>query len=551
MRTIPSELVKKGKLHYIDSGSSKVFHPETEVSQVIGLQEALAQKEDTLTFDVTPTENSLNPVTSGGVYLAFQSIDALPSQANNSGKFLTTDGSTASWATVDALPTQTNNGGKFLTTDGTTASWVSLSSVQEVFNVNSSTVSVTLTSAPNNIDANYIAVYHDGLRLVNNIDYTYNSSTKTVLFSKAFLDGDQIVVYIGPIEPGTGGSGESEESGGSIEGLPSQAGNSGKFLTTNGSTVSWGNVFSGNYNDLTNKPTIPTVPTNISSFTNDSGYITGVSWNDVSNKPNLATVATTGDYEDLINTPTIPTVPTNVSSFTNDAGYITSVSWSDVTNKPNFFSGSYNDLTDKPTIPTVPTNVSSFTNDAGYITTVAWTDVTNKPDLTLKANVSDLATVATTGDYEDLTNLPDIPDVPDQTNKAGKYLTTNGTIMSWERVIIHPSEKCVLNNNASGTIDLDIDDAVIYSLNMTGNSTITITKDSTLDIYSTNRSATITLLIKNGGSYTIVWPNNLTWADNIAPTLSTSNKYDIITLITFDSGTTWLGLTSGANYTIS
>lgn len=32
--------------------------------------------------------------------------------------------------------------------------------------------------------------------------------------------------------------------------------------------------FSGSYNDLTNKPTIPTVPTNVSSFTNDAGYIT-------------------------------------------------------------------------------------------------------------------------------------------------------------------------------------------------------------------------------------------------------------------------------------
>jgi hypothetical protein len=35
--------------------------------------------------------------------------------------------------------------------------------------------------------------------------------------------------------------------------------------------------------------------------------------------------STTGiDYGDLTNTPTIPTVPTNVSAFTNDAGYITS-----------------------------------------------------------------------------------------------------------------------------------------------------------------------------------------------------------------------------------
>jgi hypothetical protein len=32
--------------------------------------------------------------------------------------------------------------------------------------------------------------------------------------------------------------------------------------------------FSGDYNDLTNKPTIPVVPTNVSAFTNDSGYLT-------------------------------------------------------------------------------------------------------------------------------------------------------------------------------------------------------------------------------------------------------------------------------------
>ena len=33
-------------------------------------------------------------------------------------------------------------------------------------------------------------------------------------------------------------------------------------------------AFSGDYNDLTNKPTIPTVPTNVSAFTNDAGYLT-------------------------------------------------------------------------------------------------------------------------------------------------------------------------------------------------------------------------------------------------------------------------------------
>ena len=57
------------------------------------------------------------------------------------------------------------------------------------------------------------------------------------------------------------------------------------------------------YNDLTDKPTIPT---KTSDLTNDSGFITGVAWNDVTGNPTFATVATSGDYDDLTNKPTIP-----------------------------------------------------------------------------------------------------------------------------------------------------------------------------------------------------------------------------------------------------
>lgn len=59
---------------------------------------------------------------------------------------------------------------------------------------------------------------------------------------------------------------------------------------------------------------------------NNKGYLT--EHIDISGKANisdLANVATSGDYNDLTNKPTIPTVPTNVSSFTNDAGYLTSI----------------------------------------------------------------------------------------------------------------------------------------------------------------------------------------------------------------------------------
>lgn len=41
------------------------------------------------------------------------------------------------------------------------------------------------------------------------------------------------------------------------------------------------------------------------------------------NKSELADVATSGSYDDLSEKPDIPTVPKNVSAFTNDAGYLT------------------------------------------------------------------------------------------------------------------------------------------------------------------------------------------------------------------------------------
>ena len=55
---------------------------------------------------------------------------------------------------------------------------------------------------------------------------------------------------------------------------------------------------------------IPTVPTNVSAFTNDAGYLTA--HQDISGKANsadLAAVALSGDYDDLLNKPTIPEAP--------------------------------------------------------------------------------------------------------------------------------------------------------------------------------------------------------------------------------------------------
>ncbi len=95
---------------------------------------------------------------------------------------------------------------------------------------------------------------------------------------------------------------------------------------------------------------IPTVPTDVSDFTNDAGYITAAE----------APVQSVNGQTGAVNI-AIPTVPTNVSAFTNDANYITA-SGAPVQS----VNGQTGAVT--LTIPTVPSNVSAFVNDAGYLT---------------------------------------------------------------------------------------------------------------------------------------------------------------------------------------
>ena len=64
----------------------------------------------------------------------------------------------------------------------------------------------------------------------------------------------------------------------------------------------------------------------------------------------------------------IPTVPTNVSAFTNDAGYLTEHQSLDNYYTKSEVNTSLEAKANKTEIPTVPTNVSAFTNDAGYLT---------------------------------------------------------------------------------------------------------------------------------------------------------------------------------------
>lgn len=94
-----------------------------------------------------------------------------------------------------------------------------------------------------------------------------------------------------------------------IAGFDLSGANDGDVLTYNITTQQWeamppsggGTGFSGNYNDLTNTPTIPTVPTNVSAFTNDAGYVTTLNDDDPTNEIQQLSVSATGDTLHLQN----------------------------------------------------------------------------------------------------------------------------------------------------------------------------------------------------------------------------------------------------------
>ena len=127
----------------------------------------------------------------------------------------------------------------------------------------------------------------------------------------------------------------------------------------------WAETNTESVSYIKNKPTIPDAQVN-----SDWNASSGIS--QILNKPTLSIVATSGSYNDLLNKPTIPEPQVN-SDWNAESGI------SQILNKPTLStvatSGSYNDLTDKPTIPDAQVN-SDWNASSGI------SQILNKPEMT-------------------------------------------------------------------------------------------------------------------------------------------------------------------------
>ena len=194
-------------------------------------------------------------------------------------------------------------------------------------------------------------------------------------------------------------------------------------------------LFSGNYNDLINRPT---VPSKTSELTNDSSFTTSTqlatkadkihthNYNDLEDKPTLFS----GAYKDLTEKPTIPT---KISELINDSNFVDSTvlstkanavhthNYDDLTNKPVLFSGTYADLTGKPTIPT---KTSELTNDSNFATVTLLDSKADKVHNHSYTELDDLPTLFS-GDYKDLIGTPVIPSKTSELTNDSNFATTD------------------------------------------------------------------------------------------------------------------------------
>ena len=193
-------------------------------------------------------------------------------------------------------------------------------------------------------------------------------------------------------------------------------------------------AFSGNYNDLANKPTIPTKTSDLTNDSNfvsktdyatsstggvvkitnafgttmsESGEVKGVvvsgtdypaMWNDA--------IVSKGTLENALSTKgfaTLSDVPTKTSELTNDSSFVSNTSYATASTGGVVKVGSGLSIT----------NGVLSTTGGGVADAVEWDNVLNKPTF---------ATVATSGSYNDLSNKPTIPKV----NNGALILKKNG-----------------------------------------------------------------------------------------------------------------------------
>lgn len=339
------------------------------------------------------TVDGVSVVTDNVAEITMPTVPTKVSDLTNDSGFITsyteTDPTVPSWAKasskpsytaseVGAVPTSRTVNGKALSSNITL-------SASDVSALPSSTAIPTITDTYSGTSSNGMS----GKAVKSAIDALDGTVTGTAGSSKTLTAFSQTD---GKVSATFGSISITKSQVSDFPTIPSTAADVGAVPTSrkvNGKALSSDITLSAS--DVSALPSSTVIPSKTSDLTNDSGYITGytetdpvfsasaahgITSSDISNWNGKSDFS--GSYDDLTDKPTIPTVPTNVSAFTNDAGYITGYtetdptvpSWAKQASKPTYTASEVGAL---PSSTAIPSKTSDLTNDSGFITGVTST----------------------------------------------------------------------------------------------------------------------------------------------------------------------------------
>ena len=207
----------------------------------------------------------------------------------------------------------------------------------------------------------------------------------------------------------------------SITGLPTQTGNNGKFLTTNGSAASWTTLTTvattGNYSDLVGKPGITT------SIVEDSGALL-TSGGAFTNLITKVEAGATANKIDITKAGSKSTITINNVANATTASKLSSTTVGGTT-QPIYLSNGTATALAYTIAKSVPAD-AVFTDTTYDVFTGATSSAAGTAGL-VKAPAAGDQNKYLQGNGE----WTVVDTLPSQTGNSGKYLTTDGTTASW------------------------------------------------------------------------------------------------------------------------
>ena len=129
------------------------------------------------------------------------------------------------------------------------------------------------------------------------------------------------------------------------------------------------------------------------------------------------------------------------------------------------------------------------------------------------------------------------------TSDAAHSLDVNGNIRCRKLYLESVSSPSIVSSG----LTLNLANSQLFTVNLNSNIT-TVTISNTPSTSSTAVGFSL-IFTADGTARSVTWPTGVKWAGGSSPTLtSTSGKMDVLSFVTTNSGTNWLGFVGGQNY---